>query len=264
MIKRINKTSLDHDQLTQGKSSPLKANQAEFDYSNVIVIKPWGYEFLVFENEHVAIWMLHIVRKQKTSLHCHPRKMTSLILLSGEASFHYLEGTVELNEMDGLVIDKGAFHSTEASSPHPIYPPSENGIWILEIESPPMKTDLVRMKDTYGRAGASYEGTKNMVFDPSVMFKLSSPNIHEQIRTYFQNRVFTIKQGGWQDPHELPNQEDLICIIGQNDLKTSDGAPVQLGEVCPFDEFWEKAKHKNLESFTFLIIERAQTMKISD
>ena len=59
---------------------------AEVDYSREIVEKPWGYEYLIFENEHVAIWMLHIVRKRKTSMHCHPNKTTALILLSGNAT----------------------------------------------------------------------------------------------------------------------------------------------------------------------------------
>ena len=40
--------------------------RGSFDYRNVIVKKPWGYEYLVFENEHVAIWMLQIVRKRRT------------------------------------------------------------------------------------------------------------------------------------------------------------------------------------------------------
>ena len=56
-----------------------RIKQDSFDYSKVIVKKPWGYEYLVFENEFVAIWMLHIVRKRKTSMHCHPQKRTSLI-----------------------------------------------------------------------------------------------------------------------------------------------------------------------------------------
>lgn len=264
MIKKITAHKLDQTKNVSRKKSNTNNKNSTIDYSNAIVTKPWGYEFLVFENDYVAIWMLHIVRKKKTSLHCHPRKITSLILLSGEASFYHIDDTVELSEMDGLVIDKGVFHSTEASSPYSINPPSENGIWVLEIESPPIKTDLVRMKDNYGRVGESYEGRKNMVFDPSEIFKLSSPKINEQIKTYFQNRVFTMKKGGWQDPNDLPNQEALICLIGQNDLKPTDDFPFKLGEVCLFSEFWEKVKHKNLESFTFLIIERAKAMKVSD
>ena len=70
------------------------------DYSDVIVKKPWGYEYLAFENDFVAIWILQLVRKRKTSMHCHPIKKTSLILLSGEATCRHLDGEIELN---GLV-----------------------------------------------------------------------------------------------------------------------------------------------------------------
>jgi hypothetical protein len=47
------------------------------DYSNIIVKKPWGYEYLALDNTQVAIWVLHIARKRKTSLHCHPGKSTA-------------------------------------------------------------------------------------------------------------------------------------------------------------------------------------------
>ena len=101
-----------------------------FDYSNVIVKKPWGYEYLVFKNDWVAIWLLHIVRKRRTSMHSHPNKTTGLILLSGNATFYHLNGKIELNTMDSVIIEKMAFHSTEAFSSLPIQPASENGIWV--------------------------------------------------------------------------------------------------------------------------------------
>ena len=122
--------------------SEIRAKQDPFDYSRVIVKKPWGYEYLVFENEFVAIWMLHIVRKRKTSMHSHPQKRTSLILLAGSATCSHLEGAEKLNPMEGIIIDEGVFHLTEASIELPIDPQSENGIWMMEIESPPDKADL--------------------------------------------------------------------------------------------------------------------------
>src|SRR3972149_10974251 len=104
---------------------------ADFDYSKVIVKKPWGYEYLIFENGFVAIWLLHIVRKRKTSMHCHPNKKTGLVLLSGNATFYHMGGGEELNPLDGVVIEKGIFHSTEAFNPLPIDPVSEDGIWVM-------------------------------------------------------------------------------------------------------------------------------------
>ena len=54
------------------------------NYVKKLVKKPWGNEYLVYENGIVAIWMLNVVSKQKTSLHCHTKKKTGLILLEGK------------------------------------------------------------------------------------------------------------------------------------------------------------------------------------
>jgi hypothetical protein len=75
-----------------------------------------------------------------------------------------LDESFGLEAMDAAIIPEGAFHCTEAYSQFPIQPQSENGIWIMEIESPPVKTDLIRFRDAYGRQGTSYEGQENMVF----------------------------------------------------------------------------------------------------
>ena len=45
--------------------------------------KPWGCEFLAYENDNVAIWHLLIDPWAETSLHCHPNKKTGLIVLEG-------------------------------------------------------------------------------------------------------------------------------------------------------------------------------------
>ena len=54
-------------------------------YEKTVVKKPWGYEYLVYQNEKVALWFLYIGYSQQTSMHCHPNKTTGLILLDGEA-----------------------------------------------------------------------------------------------------------------------------------------------------------------------------------
>ena len=87
MIKSFTIKASDKKLISDNRETELecevRAKQDPFDYSKVIVKKPWGYEYLVFENEFVAVWMLHIVRKRKTSMHSHPQKRTSLILLTG-------------------------------------------------------------------------------------------------------------------------------------------------------------------------------------
>ena len=118
-------------------------------YEKTIVNKPWGYEYLAYENEHVALWLLHIGHNQKTSTHCHPNKTTGLTVLSGEVEVSFLNDKNILSAGKKIMIRKGLFHSTRATS--------KNGATIFEIETPVDKHDLVRLYDSYGREGKPYE-----------------------------------------------------------------------------------------------------------
>ncbi|MEN6336460.1 MAG: thiamine pyrophosphate-binding protein, partial [Phycisphaerales bacterium] len=235
-------------------------------YEDVIVKKPWGYEYLVFENEHVAIWLLQIVRKRKTSMHCHPRKRTGLILLSGDARFHHLEGSIPLGRMGVVNIEAGAFHSTEAANDLPIDPVSENGIWVMEIESPPLKEDLCRMSDAYGRAGAMYEGADHMVPHPTEILRLHEPEEGEtHLRRTFQNLAFTVRKGLVRKDRNCPSPESLVAVIGRDASKTYVNPFMEVGRVASFAEFQENTKGEDFEGVTVLTIEQEKkVVKISD
>ena len=152
MIKRIYVSELDRHNLSKHKTIEGKARD-RFDYRNIVVKKPWGYEYLSFENDFVAIWVLHLKKSHGTSMHCHPMKKTSLIVLSGKVQSSTLSGWFDLEVLDGLIIENGVFHSSKALS---------NNVFIMEIETPPFKKDLVRLKDMYGREGKGYEGKNKM------------------------------------------------------------------------------------------------------
>ncbi|GBD95696.1 acetolactate synthase large subunit [bacterium BMS3Abin06] len=224
------------------------------DYNNVIVKKPWGYEYLAFENEHVAIWILQLVRKRKTSMHCHPRKKTSLILLQGQAVFHHLDGNVSLGDMDGVVIKNGVFHSTEAYNPLPITPQSENGIWVMEIESPPYKSDLVRMQDAYGRAGTAYEGSSHMVQEPESYLQLRVPDSSEDLKQKFFDCIFTVHKGVFDK--ELPADDALISVIARGGENGSKNPAFSVGGLSEFREFRKSVENVDLDGYVFLIIEK--------
>lgn len=237
--------------------------EMEFDYSRVIVKKPWGYEYLVFQNEDVAIWMLHVVRKRKTSMHCHPRKKTSLILLSGQAKFYHPKGDLELNPMDGVIIGRGVYHSTEAFNPHPIDPVSENGIWVMEIESPPMKSDLVRMKDAYGRAGTAYEGSSHMVHEPQSCLKLMPPASDEILKQKFFDCTFTVRKDGFLK--DRPSPEALISVVARKTVEDTANPYLAIGGLISFKEFWENVQEMDLSGYTFLTVEKeTQTVRLAD
>lgn len=118
-------------------------------YKDKIVIKPWGYEYLVYENDEVALWCLHINQGESTSMHCHPKKTTGLVLLNGEAEVSFLSDKRIIKGLDKVMIRRGLFHQTKALS--------EGGVDLFEIETPNDKEDLVRLYDNYGRQDKPYE-----------------------------------------------------------------------------------------------------------
>jgi mannose-6-phosphate isomerase-like protein (cupin superfamily) len=87
-------------------------------------------------------------------MHCHPNKKTTLIVIRGEVQCSTLEGFFKRKEGEGFVIESSVFHTTKAIS--------KGGAIIMEMESPPNKRDLVRLKDLYGREGKGYEGVQEM------------------------------------------------------------------------------------------------------
>lgn len=149
MIKKIYTSEIDRTNLSKFKTVENK-NKDKFDYAGIVVQKPWGYEYLMYENEFVAIWILHLKKGQENSLHCHPKKKTSMIVLSGKIRATTLNDWFELDRLDGLIYENGLFHTQKALS---------DDVFLMEIETPPDKSDLVRLKDTYGREGKAYEGS---------------------------------------------------------------------------------------------------------
>lgn len=150
MIYKVYPSLNDFENLSRLKveSSDFANN---FDYKNVMVNKPWGYEYLWFENQQVAIWFLRVTKGNSTSLHCHAKKRTSLIVLDGRVQVTTLDDKYQLDTLDTVVLEPCVFHSSMAVS--------EEGAFIMEIETPPMKGDLVRMHDAYGRQNSGYEKT---------------------------------------------------------------------------------------------------------
>lgn len=158
-IKRIYRSKSDIENLSRLRTS-IPTEIDTNDYKGIVVNKPWGYEYLMYENQYVAIWILYLKHSHATSMHCHPNKKTSYIVLSGSVVCSTLEGWTNRKEGEGLVIDEGVFHSTKVVS--------EPGAIVMEVESPPNKKDLVRLKDEYGRENQGYEGSDKMTKDVKI------------------------------------------------------------------------------------------------
>ena len=121
----------------------------ESEFKDNVVNKPWGYEYLAFQNDNIAIWVLHIDYNQSTSLHCHTKKLTGLICLEGKVQVSFIKNKQIIEPMGKVMIRPTLFHSSKSLS--------KEGSVIIEIETPVDKDDLVRLKDFYGRENKSYE-----------------------------------------------------------------------------------------------------------
>ncbi|WP_320035352.1 hypothetical protein [Halarcobacter sp.] len=173
--------------------------ECSIDFKDILVEKPWGSEYLLFENEQCAIWILNIKYMQNTSMHCHVKKQTSLVCLDGEVMCGTLNKTNLLKNLDGLFFEKKIFHQTQAIN--------EEGAFVLEIETPVNKFDLARINDTYGRQGKEYENKdcyKNvdnlsLSFPNNTVKKFGTTKVEilkiddlEQLNTYDENSIISI------------------------------------------------------------------------
>lgn len=122
-------------------------------FDGKMVKKPWGVEYCAYDDGNVAIWYLHIRQGQRTSRHMHLKKATSLQLMAGVARVSIgTMGEMSL-EADPLAIMRGVPHATSAVTDS----------WVVEIETPSDKLDLVRIEDAYGRNGKPYENGENII-----------------------------------------------------------------------------------------------------
>ena len=55
----------EHDlKLCKSHESIKHEKHSKVDYKNKVCVKPWGHEFLIFQNESIGIWFLRITREE--------------------------------------------------------------------------------------------------------------------------------------------------------------------------------------------------------
>jgi mannose-6-phosphate isomerase-like protein (cupin superfamily) len=123
------------------------------NFKDVTVLKPWGYEFLLYENINLAIWFLYLEHQKSTSFHCHSKKLTGLISLEGKIKVSFFENSQIIEPLQKIMIRERLFHSSKSTT--------EGGSFLIEVETPVEKGDLIRYEDSYGREGLPYESSKN-------------------------------------------------------------------------------------------------------
>lgn len=187
------------------------------DYQNVIVRKPWGYEYLMYQNDQVGVWFLSIRQDARTSLHCHPNKKTGLILLAGEAKISFLNDSKHIKALSKLNIGKGVFHSTTGISPE--------GISVIEVETPREKENLVRLDDEYDRDQVAYEGPEAMIPMDQTCVRLGSPEEGREFRYALAGCSLTVEKWKTTDRLRKRPANEVIAIL-EGGLYSNSGDPV--------------------------------------
>ena len=191
-------------------------NRSKF-YDQRTVYKPWGYEYTIYRNlNHLSVTLLKINYNQETSLHCHPKKKTGFIIVDGRALIQlglWKSSAEYYKAPSKLMIRTGLFHSIKSVS--------KKGVFALEFETPVNKNDLVRFKDSYGRAFKPYEGKKftkkigqkfikfkKPKFGKNQIYKIGSVSISLEVHRDFKNlinkkmsTIFAILDGGVTDKY---------------------------------------------------------------
>lgn len=131
------------------------------DYNNVVCLKPWGYEFLVYQSDKIGMWFLKITEGNSTSLHCHYNKDTFIIVIKGSAIINLMDNKIiNLNTMSSIFLPHYNFHGLSSFSEE---------TYLLEIEIFNSKTkfsdknDLLRINDQYKRKSTGYESSVNLI-----------------------------------------------------------------------------------------------------
>ena len=229
-VKRILLSDKDRQYLSnRQKEGKTDQEEQPQNYKERVVIKPWGYEFLMFENDCVAIWFLYIRKDHSTSMHCHPLKKTSLTLLSGRALCNTFRHRNFLIAGDSLIIDAAVFHSTKALS--------LDGISLIEVETPPAKLDLVRLEDNYGREDCGYEGCSQMITDRLEVFNyiyFEENSCHGQ--KFAVENKYSISMETYSDCEEFQrsfviDSGALYCVCKGNLLNADNLKVVGAGET---------------------------------
>jgi mannose-6-phosphate isomerase-like protein (cupin superfamily) len=228
MIIKVYPSAVDFDNVSRLRTE-TSAHANEFDYTRVVVNKPWGYEYLWYQNSSVAVWMLYLEHGKATSLHAHLKKRTSLIVISGQVVCSTLEDRYKLAMTDSVVLEPCVFHTTQAVS--------SSGAFLIEVETPPIKGDLVRLKDNFGRAGTGYEQQSQYSNDFSAYVYQPFGQEHEKSSQTFGLLNFSLHS--IQTIHEarLVCANKLLIVPFLGKIGSGKPARIETGEAANPKEF---------------------------
>lgn len=253
-IHKVAPTGLDRKHIKRLGKPIVPENKAE-SLNNLIVNKPWGYEYLMFNCPAAEVWSLFIRHNASTSKHCHPNKKTALVVLDGEAEFSTLRESFILHPTDSVIIEKGVFHKTRALSDH--------GIRVIEIETPPAKYDLLRLQDEYGRERLSYEGFDKMSLEEGECVRFLDLGTSSMQEKNFHNACdisLKILRGSYrQDDLFHFSKSDLIAVVSGT-VHNGSKQKYEVADIIRGSDFMEEIGNHRPENASLMLIHRLKKL----
>ena len=199
---------------------------------NYFVPKPWGREYICWESNDCAIWVLEINENKSTSFHCHSEKNTGLVVLEGEVNLKLINSEYNFKALEKINIFRGRFHQSTAVGGNAV---------MIEVEAPVNKKDLIRWEDSNGRKNSLYENEKVIFENTENIIQLGNKEVHTKTQIY-KNLTLDIYS---PDEYNLSNKKHSLYILLA-------GAIVENNEriVIPGDAMSNEVLIKILARFT--------------
>jgi hypothetical protein len=199
---------------------------------NYFVPKPWGREYICWESNDCAIWVLEINENKSTSFHCHTEKNTGLVVLEGEVNLKLINSEYNFKALEKINIFRGRFHQSTAVGGNAV---------MIEVEAPVNKKDLIRWEDSNGRKNSLYENEKVIFKNTENIIQLGNKEVHTKTQIY-KNLTLDIYS---PDEYNLSNKKHSLYILLA-------GAIVENNEriVIPGDAMSNEVLTKILARFT--------------
>jgi mannose-6-phosphate isomerase len=131
-------------------SSPNLKGVEQFAFEPERVEKPWGHELIWAVAEHYAGKLLSINAGHELSLQFHREKDESLYVLKGRVEFELAAAGEKRTATE--VVTAGAAFRIRPGTVHRIRALEDTVL--IEVSTPQLD-DVVRLEDSYGRAGTS-------------------------------------------------------------------------------------------------------------
>lgn len=149
-------------EVCQNYKKDNRENTGYKNYLEKIFIKPWGKEYLAYQQNNIGIWILHVHKNKETSVHCHFKKDTILMSLKGAFKINLFENYRILNELECIYVPRNTFHGIHSYT---------DGSILMEIElytdkiNYSDKNDLLRLRDSFIRDKDKYETSVKEIKD---------------------------------------------------------------------------------------------------